>query len=129
MSIVRVDVEPLVISDAVAKSGRSIDDVSNKFKNFEKWLNNELNPTYNQLVDLSKYLRIPFGYLLLKTPIVEELPLLEFRTIDTEAIQNPSRELIDTIYDMERKQDWLRDVLIENSQDPLVYVGMFEYSK
>src|SRR5699024_7292483 len=78
---------------------------------------------------LSKYLRIPFGYLLLKTPIVEELPLLEFRTIDTEAIQNPSRELIDTIYDMERKQDWLRDVLIENSQDPLVYVGMFEYSK
>lgn len=129
MSTVRINVEPLVISDAVAKSGRSMEDVGNRFRNFDKWLNNELTPTYNQLVELSKYLRVPFGYLLLKTPVVEKMPLLEFRTIDTEAIQHPSRELIDTIHDMERKQDWLRNTIIENGQEPLSYVGMFEYSE
>jgi len=129
MSTVRVNVEPTVIHNAVSKSGRSLEEVKERFKSYEKWVNNELNPTYNQLVDLSKFLRIPFGFLLVKTPIDEELPLLEFRTIDTEAIQNPSRELIDTIYDMERKQEWLRDNLIEDGRDPLDFVGVFKNKK
>src|SRR5699024_11874208 len=45
---------------------------------------------------------------------------------DTESILNPSRELVDTIYDMERKQDWLRNKLIEDGVEPLSYVGIFE---
>ena len=85
-----------------------------------------MSPTYNQLVDLSKYIRVPFGYLLIQTPVVEDLPLLEYRTIDTESILNPSRELVDTIYDMERKQDWLRNKFIEEGIEPLSYVGVFE---
>lgn len=126
MSTIRVNIEPTVIDDAVRKSGRSFDEVKQRFNSFEKWINKELDPTYNQLVDLSKYLRVPFGYLLIKTPIIEELPLLDFRTIDTESILNPSRELVDTIYDMERKQDWLRNKLIEEGSEPLSYVGVFD---
>lgn len=129
MSTVRINVEPTVIHNAVSKSGRSLEEVKERFNSYDKWVNNELNPTYNQLVDLSKFLRIPFGFLLVKTPVDEELPLLEFRTIDTEAIQNPSRELIDTIYDMERKQEWLRDNLIEDGLDPLDFVGVFKNKK
>jgi len=126
MSTIRVDIEPTVLNDAVKKSGRSVAEVKRRFPNFEKWINKELSPTYNQLVDLSKYLRVPFGYLLIQTPVVEDLPLLEYRTIDTESILNPSRELVDTIYDMERKQDWLRNKLIEDGVEPLSYVGIFE---
>src|SRR5699024_1851713 len=126
MSTVRINVEPTVIQSAVIKSGRSFEEVKKRFSSYDKWINNELNPTYNQLVDLSKFLRIPFGFLLVKTPVNEELPLLEFRTIDTEAIQTPSRELIDTIYDMERKQEWLRDNMIEDGNDPLDFVGIFK---
>jgi len=126
MSTIRVDVEPTVLNDAVKKSGRSVAEVKRRFPNFEKWINKELSPTYNQLVDLSKYLRVPFGYLLIQTPVVEDLPLLEYRTIDTESILNPSRELVDTIYDMERKQDWLRNKFIEEGIEPLSYVGVFE---
>src|SRR5699024_5342193 len=126
MSIIRMNIEPTVLEDAIRKSGRSFDEVKQRFTSFDKWINKELSPTYNQLVDLSKYLRVPFGYLLIKTPIVETLPLLEFRTIDTESIAKPSRELVDTIYDMEIKQDWLRNKLIEEGIEPLPYVGMFD---
>lgn len=126
MSIIRMDIEPTVLEDAIRKSGRSFDEVKQRFTSFDKWINKELSPTYNQLVDLSKYLRVPFGYLLIKTPIVETLPLLEFRTIDTESIAKPSRELVDTIYDMEIKQDWLRNKLIEEGIEPLPYVGVFD---
>lgn len=130
MSIVRMDIEPKVLNDAVSKSGRSIEGVNKRFNGaFERWINQERKPTFNQLVELSKYLRIPFGYLLLKTPVTEELPLLDFRTIDSESIQNPSRELVDTIYDMERKQAWLREKLIEEGNDPLYYVGLFKNEK
>src|SRR5690625_5499304 len=126
MSTIRVDIEPTVLNDAVKKSGRSVAEVKRRFPNFEKWINKELSPTYNQLVDLSKYLRVPFGYLLIQTPVVEDLPLLEYRTIDTESILNPSRELVDTIYDMERRQEWLRNKFIEEGIEPLSYVGVFE---
>lgn len=125
MSTVRVNIEPTVLDDAVKKSGRSFDEVKRRYTSFEKWINEELSPTYNQLVELSKYLRVPFGYLLVKTPVVEELPLLDFRTIDTESILHPTRELVDTIHDMERKQDWLRNRLIEERSEPLPYVGVF----
>jgi len=37
-----------------------------KFPNFHKWINNEDYPTYEQLVELSKYFGIPFGYFFLK---------------------------------------------------------------
>src|SRR5690625_2242688 len=104
MSTIRVKVEPKVIMDAVQKSSRKTEEVKKRFKTFDKWMNNELDPTFNQLKSLSSYLRIPFGYLLLKSPAKEKIPLLQFRTIDTESIQKPSRELIDTIFDMERKQ-------------------------
>lgn len=130
MSIVRMDIEPKVLNDAVSKSGWSIEGVNKRFNGaFERWINQERKPTFNQLVELSKYLRIPFGYLLLKTPVTEELPLLDFRTIDSESIQNPSRELVDTIYDMERKQAWLREKLIEEGNDPLYYAGLFKNEK
>lgn len=126
MSTIRVEVNPEVILDAVAKSSRSIDEVEKKFSSFHKWIENQKQPTFNQLNALSKFLRIPFGYLLLKSPVKEDLPLLEFRTIETESIQNPSRELIDTINDMESKQQWLREAFIEEGKDNLDFVGMFK---
>lgn len=129
MSIVRIDVEPKVIMDAVSKSGRSLEEIKERYNSFDKWMNAELNPTLNQLKDLSSYLRIPFGYLLLRTPVEEHLPLLEFRTIDTDSILSPSRELVDTIRDMERKQYWLRDTLIEEGKEKLKFVGMFNHKQ
>src|SRR5699024_3425730 len=129
VSVVRIDVESKVIMDAVSKSGRSLEEVRERYKSFDKWINAELNPTLNQLKDLSSYLRVPFGYLLLKTPAEEHLPLLEFRTIDTDSIQSPSRELVDTIHDMERKQNWLRNTLIEEGKERLNFVGIFDRNK
>ena len=101
MSIIRVEVEPEVIIDAIEKSQRNLTDVKERFTTFDKQINKELDPTFIQLKDLSSYLRIPFGYLLLKNPAQEHILILEFRTIDTEAIQHPNRELIDTVSDME----------------------------
>lgn len=126
MNYVRLKVEPEVIIDAIEKSHRNLDDVKERFKTLDKWINKELDPTFNQLKELSGFLRIPFGYLLLKKPAQEQISLLKFRTIDTDAIEHPSRELIDTIKDMERKQAWLRGTFITLKREPLKFVGSLE---
>lgn len=129
MSTIRVKVNPEVIVDAVSKSNRNMAEVKVRYPSFEKWISRELEPTFNQLKELSRFLRIPFGYLLLNSPVVEDIPLLEFRTVETEAIQKPSRELIDTIQDMERKQAWLREFYIAEGRDKLDFVGSMKFNE
>jgi len=129
MSVIRIKIEPKVIIDAVLKSNRDMEEVKERYRNFDKWINKELDPTFNQLNELSRFLRVPFGYLLLETPVTEEIPLLQFRTVDTDAIQKPSRELIDTIHDMERKQAWLRDIYNSEGRGKLDFVGSLRVDK
>jgi Zn-dependent peptidase ImmA (M78 family) len=88
-----------------------------------KWVSGEKSPTFNQLEDFSKKTRIPLGYFFLKTPPIEECKLLEYRTVDSAAIQSPSRDLFDTIRQMENVQEWMREYLVGNGADKINFVG------
>ena len=59
----------------------------------------------------------------MQTPPEEQIKLLEYRTIDSFQFANPSRDLIDTIHEMERVQDWMRDYRQELGFDALPIVG------
>ena len=50
------------------------------FPKIDEWLSGNVEPTFNQLENLSRKLHIPFGYLLLNSPPKEKVELLEFRT-------------------------------------------------
>lgn len=104
------------------QSDKELDEIKSKFA-IDKWLEKEREPTFNQLKDLSKQLHIPFGYFMLKTPPHEDTTLLNCRTIKTKGIEKPSRNLLDTINDMERKQAWMRDYLLDNGYNTLSFVG------
>lgn len=60
-----------------------------------KWINNEEVPNTSSIRRVSKALRIPFGYFFLKHPPQEECVLIHYRTINSVANENFSRELID----------------------------------
>lgn len=68
----------------------------------------------------------PYGYLFLPAPPQEKLPVPDFRTLDDAPVQRPSPNLLDTIYGMQKRQDWLRDYLIEEGEDPKEFVGKFD---
>ncbi|PTK34211.1 hypothetical protein BUZ47_00865, partial [Staphylococcus hominis] len=110
---VNIEVNSEVLKWGIKVSGKNYNQVKEKFKKIDNWMKNESSPTFNQLEQLSSYLNLPFGYLLLDTPPKEDIELLNFRTIDSEEHGEPSRELIDTIYDMETKKEWMREFLIE----------------
>ena len=67
----------------------------------------------------------PLGYLYLSNPPTESLPIRDFRTRGDDPARRPSVDLLDTVYQMQRRQAWMRDDLIENDEDPLPFVGAY----
>lgn len=92
-------------------------------KNIRLWLAGIKQPTFRQIEALSKKANIPLGYFFLQKPIEEKIEMLEYRTIDSIQLQNPSRELIDTIHQMEAIQDWMREYRKNEAYDTNNYVA------
>ena len=68
----------------------------------------------------------PHGYLFLSEPPDESLPIADFRTRGGAERELPSPNLLDTVYAMQRRQEWMRGELITNYEElPLPFVGAF----
>ena len=65
----------------------------------------------------------PYGALYLDEPPVETLPVADFRTVGSGALQTPSPELLDTIGLAMERQEWFREFAIASGQDALDWVG------
>ncbi len=122
-------INPKVVSWAAHKIGLPLQDIPKKLKvspkTFEKWQKGEKVPSYNRLKDLSRLLRIPVGYLFLKEPPKEwDLPLPDFRS-GPGYCQKPSPELMETLQDALRKQEWFKEYCLREGYRELSFVGQF----
>ncbi|MFH0792875.1 MAG: ImmA/IrrE family metallo-endopeptidase [bacterium] len=75
-----------------------------------------------QLEAFAKATRTPIGFLFLPEAPVERLPIRDLRTVKGGSLR-PSANLLDTIYAMQRRQDWLQEDRAECEADPLDLVG------
>lgn len=96
--------------------------------NIQNWKLGTKKPTFKQIESLSKATNIPFGYFFLQKPPKEDISFLKFRTIDSEDCEEPSRELIDTMFDMQIIQEWLKDYHVDNGYDRNLYVGSLKHT-
>lgn len=92
---------------------------------FELWLTGQTGATFSQIQTFSKKTRIPFGYFFLTEPPEESIPLIEYRTVDSLELENPSRDLIDVYESMRSVQDWMVEYLNDEAADDLDFVGIF----
>ena len=122
MPAVNVNIQPEIINWALNQTQE--EKLGDKLMNhITQWLNGTKTPTFNQIEEFSKKANIPLGYFFLQTPPVEQIELLEYRTVDSIQLANPSRNLIDTIHEMERVQDWMTEYRQELGFDVLPVVG------
>lgn len=111
------------IWDWITKIGTLSNLTPDDRRNIERWRTGESNPTVNQLTKFSRKLRVPFGYFFLNEPIDDTPPVFAHRTVANAAIIEPSRELIDTLSDMQAIQDWARQDALETGLEKLPFVG------
>lgn len=107
---------------AVRRSGRRAYLVR-RFPKLPEWLSGAVQPTMRQLEAFSKAAAVPFGYLLLKEPPEEQLPIPNFRTLEEEQLRRASPDLLETVYTMQKRQAWMREFLLEQGNEPLPFVG------
>jgi Zn-dependent peptidase ImmA (M78 family) len=71
---------------------------------------------------LAKFTLTPLGFFFLEEPPTEALPIPHFRTVGNGTSRAPSAALLETIYTMQRRQAWMRDLLVEQGKEPLLFV-------
>ncbi|NQT14973.1 MAG: DNA-binding protein, partial [Planctomycetes bacterium] len=114
-----VAVKPELIRWAIVRSGLPPDDLVKRFPKLDEWKSGERQPTFQQLEKFAKTTRTPFGFLFLPEPPEERIPIPDFRTVGDTPIDRPSPDLIETIQTMQRRQEWMRDLLIEDGHERL----------
>jgi Zn-dependent peptidase ImmA (M78 family) len=115
-----VDVKPELLRWAVDRSGLPTDEYR---QGVQDWLSGVKKPTYAQLEAFARRAMVPFGYLFLQHPPDEKLPVPDFRTRTDEGVRQPTPNLIETIFEMQTRQDWMREYLIQEGHDELPFVG------
>lgn len=119
----RVDVKPELLRWARERARLPVEDLIHRFPKLREWEAQEAKPTFRQLEAYAGATNAPFGYFFLPEPPQELLPIPDFRTLGDRPMRRPSPNLLDTIFDIQRRQDWLREERIEEGQAPLPFVG------
>lgn len=122
MPTVNVNIQPAILNWALGQTNE--EKLGEKLvENVKHWLDGSKCPTFNQIEEFSKKTHIPIGYFFLQTPPKEQIDLLEYRTMDSIELANPSRDLLDTIHEMEVVQEWMADYKKELDYDKVAFVG------
>jgi Zn-dependent peptidase ImmA (M78 family) len=89
------------------------------------WESGTETMTFNQAMRYAEKAYVPFGYLFLATPPVDELPIPDLRTVGGQGPKRPSSELLDLVKLMLQRQEWYREYLKQHFAEPNQVVGQF----
>lgn len=124
MSAVTVDVSSKILNWIIplVQADSADDDV---LEALHVWASGEKKPTLRQLEEVSRKTHIPFGYFFLSSPPNEDFYFAEYRTIGSDGVSNPSRNLIDTIDTMRDIQEWMTEYKQKNDIEHPSFIGKF----
>ncbi|WP_254526972.1 MULTISPECIES: ImmA/IrrE family metallo-endopeptidase [unclassified Sphingobacterium] len=114
-----------IIEWAISRNGNIVEDFYSKNPNVKSWVEGEKFPTVKQLEAFTHKVHVPFGYMFLNAPPIEELPLPFFRTKGFKTNNNFSLNVFHTVQIIQERQDWLTEYLEELNFDRLDFVGKF----
>lgn len=118
----RIAVTAALFRWAMERSWTDDSALAERFPHLEDWQRGDKQPTFKQLEAFAKATRTPLGFFFLPEPPDEKLPIRDLRTVKDHP-HRPSSDLLDTIYAMQRRQDWLREERAEAEAAPLEFVG------
>lgn len=121
--MMRVAVKPELLSWARERAGHDLATLTNRFPKLAEWELGTTKPTLKQIEDFAQATHTPIGFLFLQEPPVEQLPIPDYRTVNSERLVHPSPDLLDTIYICQQRQEWYRDFARSIGEPALSFVG------
>src|SRR5438105_2220077 len=121
--LTRVAIGPEILGWARERSGIASATLKRRFPKLAQWERGEAQPTLKQVEALARATHTPIGYFFLPKPIVEQLPLPDFRTIRNAPVRHPSPDLLDTLYSCQERQAWYRDFAQSVGEEKRPFVG------
>ncbi|MEL4428336.1 XRE family transcriptional regulator [Shewanella mangrovisoli] len=122
-------VNKAMLTWARERSGYALHEFARKMNVTEQkvsqWEADEREITFVQAMAFADKAHVPFGFLFLSQPPVENLPIPDLRTVDSAELKRPSAELIDLLKNMLECQDWYRDYARNQLLQPVEIVGSF----
>ncbi len=122
-------VNPSLMSWSRLRAGLTTDELAKslpvKPDKVLEWEAGASRPTFRQAQQWAALAHVPFGFLFLKDPPQDRLPLPDLRTVGGVAPVKPSIDLLDTLRDVLRKQEWYLDYAKEQELAPLAFIGRF----
>ncbi len=122
LSTMRIDVRPAMLAWAIERSGMEPNALTLRFPKLLDWLEGSAMPTLKQLELFAKATYAPLGSFFLPVPLVETLPIPDFRVMGGGWPRKPSPNLLETIYICQQRQEWYRDHAIAEREDSLPFV-------
>ena len=102
---VRVNVAPELLRWAIRRKGWDEETALQHAPKLRAWLAETERPTLKQLEKFAKGTHTPLGLLFLPEPPEEAVPIPDMRTMGNLGVEQPSVDLLDTIYLCQRRQD------------------------
>ena len=123
--IERIEIPRKILEWAITRGGYDIDDFLVSNQKVSEWMDGTNQPTIKQLEAFSNRVHLPFGYLFLENPAVEQFPIPFFRGGANDG--HFDINTYETILTLQYRQNWLVDYLSDNLFDECSYVGSVNY--
>ena len=121
-----ITLKPSLLAWARERSALTVEDLAKKLS-VKPSAVNEWERTgqirIRKAATLARKTHTPLGYLYLQEPPKELLPITDFRTRSGVSPEGPSPELLETVYQMQRRQMWMAEELAFQGASPLEFVG------
>lgn len=119
----RVAVNPVMLQWARERSRLPAETFYSRFPQLDRWEREESKTTLKQLEKYARATLTPIGYFFLPEPLIEKLPIRDFRTMADRALAQPGPNLLETVYLCQQRQAWYREYAQSHGLRPLQFVG------
>jgi len=123
MAATRVHINPNILTWAIRRVGKDVDEYAQKDTNFQKWLEGSKLPTMKNIEDFAKKFYVPLGYMFLDTPPQEECPIPFYRSTTNE---HNNINVYDTVLTIQERQEWLSGYLRSEGFNKNLFVGLIK---
>lgn len=116
-----------ILNWAITRAGNDLEEFYAANPNVLEWIKGEKKPTIKQLENFTHKVHVPFGYMFMKEPPSEKLPIPFFRT-GAAPRDKVSLNVYHTIQIIKDRQNWLTNYLQESGYSDLDFVGKYNYN-